>query len=56
MMAAQVEQAIAAWPKTGPKLVLVRPVKEKEATFAVENVSRYVEAGYRETTAALKTR
>lgn len=56
MMAAQVEQAIAAWPKTGAKLVVVRPVKERDATFAVQNVSRYVEAGYQATRAALATR
>ena len=53
MMAAQVEQAIAAWPKTGAKLVLVRPVREREATFALENMSRYVAAGYQRTRAAL---
>ena len=53
MMAAQVEQAIAAWPKTGAKLVLVRPVREREATFALENMSRYVESGYQLTRAAL---
>jgi NTE family protein len=53
MMAAQVEQAIAAWPRTGAKLVLVRPVREREATFALENMSRYVEAGYQLTRAAL---
>ena len=56
MMAAQVEQAIAAWPKTAAKLVLVRPVKEREATFAVENMSRYIEAGYQLTRAALANR
>lgn len=56
MMAAQVEQAIAAWPRTGAKLVLVRPVQEREATFAVENMSRYIEAGYQATRAALANR
>jgi NTE family protein len=53
MMAAQVERAIAAWPKTGAKLVLVRAVREREATFALEHVSRYVEAGYQLTRVAL---
>lgn len=54
MMAAQVDHAIAAWPGTGgAKLVLVRPVKEREATFAVENMSRYIGAGYQETKTAL---
>jgi hypothetical protein len=51
-----VEQAIAAWPRTGAKLVLVRPVQEREATFAVENMSRYIEAGYQATRAALANR
>ncbi len=49
MMAAQTEQAIRDWPKGGAKLVVVRPVKEREATFAVKNVQRYIEAGYRVT-------
>ena len=53
MMAAQVERTIALWPRNGPRLLVVRAVREKEATFAVENVSRYIEAGYRETKAAL---
>jgi len=56
MMAAQVQHAIAEWPKSAPELVLVRAVKEKEATFAVENVNRYIEAGYQETKAALGRR
>jgi len=49
MMAAQTEQAIRDWPKGGVKLVVVRPVKEREATFAVKNVQRYIDAGYSET-------
>ena len=49
MMAAQVERAIAGWPDLGPRLIVVRPVAEREATFATENVRRYIEAGYRET-------
>jgi NTE family protein len=56
MMAAQAERTIAEWPKSAPELVLVRAVKEKEATFAVENVNRYIEAGYQETKAALGRR
>ena len=56
MMAAQVERTIACWPRNGTQLVVVRAVKEKEATFAVENVNRYIEAGYRETKAALGRR
>lgn len=53
MMAAQVEHSIAAWPATAPRLLVVRPVKEREATFAVDRVTGYVEAGYRETRTAL---
>src|SRR5205807_7682742 len=36
MMAAQTERQIAGWPATAPRLVVVRPVRGKEATFAVE--------------------
>lgn len=46
MMAAQTEQAIRDWPTGAAKLVVVRPVKEREATFAVKNVQRYIDAGY----------
>ena len=53
MMAAQAEQAIRDWPKQGARLVVVRPVKEREATFAVQNVQRYIEAGYTAARAAL---
>ena len=53
MMAAQTERAIAEWPKDGPRLVVVRAVAEREATFAVGAGERYLEAGYRETRRAL---
>lgn len=53
LMAAQTEQVVAAWPKDGPRLVLVRPVHEKEATFAAEHAARYLEAGYEMTKVAL---
>ncbi|HET9707165.1 MAG TPA: patatin-like phospholipase family protein [Gemmatimonadales bacterium] len=53
MMAAQAENAIRDWPKEGARLVLVRPVKEREATFAVQNVKRYIDAGYAAARAAL---
>jgi hypothetical protein len=53
MMAAQVERTIAAWPDLGTRLVVVRAVHEREATFAVGNVRRYIEAGYRKTREAL---
>lgn len=53
MMAAQTEQAIARWPKQAPRLVVVRAVAEREATFAVGAGERYLEAGYRGTQRAL---
>jgi NTE family protein len=53
MMAAQVERTIQDWPKTGARLVVVRPVREREATFAVQNVQRYISAGYEATRQAL---
>ena len=53
MMADQTERVLASWPTDGPRLVVVRPVAEREATFAVGEVERYVEAGYRETKKAL---
>jgi NTE family protein len=53
MMAEQTERAVAAWPKDGPRLIYVRPVAEREATFAVERVQEYVEMGYQATKKAL---
>jgi NTE family protein len=53
MMAAQVERQIAAWPADAPPLLLVRPVAEREATFATGQAAEYVEAGYRATRSAL---
>ena len=53
MMAVQAERAVADWPADGPRLVYVRPVKEREATFAVERLQEYVEAGYQATKKAL---
>jgi NTE family protein len=53
MMAAQTERAVAAWPKDAPRLVVVRAVAEREATFAVGAGQKYFDAGYRETTRAL---
>jgi NTE family protein len=53
MMAAQTERAIAAWPPDAPRLVVVRAVAEREATFAVGQADRYVVAGYGATTQAL---
>lgn len=53
MMAEQTERVVADWPKDGPRLVYVRPVAEREATFAVERVQEYVEMGYQATKKAL---
>jgi len=53
MMAVQSERAVADWPKEAPRLVYVRPVAEREATFAVERLEHYVEAGYQATKKAI---
>jgi NTE family protein len=53
MMADQAERAVADWPKEGPRLVYVRAVNEREATFAVDRLQDYVEAGYQATKKAL---
>ena len=53
MMAAQAERVVAEWPRDAAPLVVVRPVAEREATFAVGEGERYVEAGYRATERAL---
>ncbi len=53
MMAEQTERAVADWPKDAPRLVYVRPVAEREATFAVERLEQYIEAGYQATKKAL---
>ncbi len=53
MMAAQTERAIADWPKDAPRLILVRAVAEREATFAVGAGERYLKAGYEATRRAL---
>jgi predicted acylesterase/phospholipase RssA len=52
MMAAQTERDIAAW-QGGPKLVVVRPVAEKEATFALDQISRFIALGYETTKKAI---
>lgn len=55
MMAAQVEATIAAWPRDAARLLVVRAVAEREATFAVDRLRRYYESGYRTTKEALAT-
>ena len=54
LMATQVEHTIADWPTGAARLIVVRAVKEREATFAVGNVKRYIEAGYEETKKAIR--
>jgi NTE family protein len=54
MMADQVEQVVASWPKDGPKLIYVRAVTDREATFAADRVQDYVEMGFQTTTRALR--
>ncbi len=56
MMAAQTERAIAAWPTDAPRLIVVRAVAEREATFAVGEGERYLRAGYEATRVALVDR
>lgn len=53
MMAAQVDRLIKDWPPDAARLVVVRPVAEREATFAVDSGKRYLEAGYRATQQAI---
>ncbi|MDP3911455.1 MAG: patatin-like phospholipase family protein [Gemmatimonadales bacterium] len=55
MMAEQTEQAVRRWKdgKQTPRLVYVRPVAEREATFAVDRIQEYVEAGYQAVRKAL---
>lgn len=53
MMAEQTERVLADWPKDAPRLIYVRAVAEREATFAVERIQEYVEMGYQATKKAL---
>jgi NTE family protein len=54
MMAAQTERAIAEWPRNAARLVVVRAVAEREATFAVGQADRFFEAGYQTTKRAMQ--
>jgi hypothetical protein len=47
LMAAQVEHEITRWRKRGTPMVLVRPERQQQATFALDSVVTYVEEGYR---------
>jgi NTE family protein len=53
MMAAQTERAIGVWAADAPRLVVVRAVVEREATFAVGQADRYFDAGYHTTKQAM---
>ena len=53
LMAELTERSVAAWPKEGPKLLVVRAVAERDATFAAGDAERYVEMGYEATQRAL---
>ena len=53
LMAEQTDRAVAAWPPNGPRLIVVRAVNEKEATFARGSEQRYMDAGYEATRRAL---
>jgi NTE family protein len=53
MMAAQVDRLIREWPQQAARLVVVRPVAEREATFSVDAGARYARAGYDATKQAL---
>jgi len=53
MMAAQTQEMLERWKSSTTPLVFVQPVIEADATFAVDNVARYVELGYRATHRAL---
>jgi NTE family protein len=57
LMAAQEEASVSKWRQNGAvSLVLVRPKVNARATFAVENVVRYIEEGYRAAYRALSER
>lgn len=46
LMAGQTEEIVARWKEGPVPLVLVRPVCDREATFALDNVVTFVEDGY----------
>ena len=54
LMAQQTALNLERWRHAGgPRLVVVRPVHERSATFALDRIARYVELGYRSTYQAL---
>lgn len=54
MMAAETARTLRSWSETAPRLVAVRAVAEKDATFAVGQAERYFTAGYETTQRALR--
>ncbi len=55
LMAELTERSVAGWAKDLPKLLVVRAVAERDATFASGDAERYVEMGYEATKRALST-
>lgn len=53
LMAAQTEDTIGRWKHGAVPLVLVRPRREREVTFAAHHAVRYVEEGFRSANVAL---
>lgn len=53
MMAAQTERDLEDWPADAAKLIVVRAVHERDATFALDQADRFVEAGYQAAKQAL---
>lgn len=54
LMAELTERSVAGWPASAPKLVVVRAVAERDATFAAGEAERYVDMGYEATHRALR--
>jgi len=53
MMAAQTERDLEDWPADAAKLIVVRAVHERNATFAMDQADRFVRQGYEGTRQAL---
>lgn len=53
MMAAQTERDLEDWPAGATKLIVVRAVHERDATFALDQADRFMKQGYEETKRAL---
>lgn len=53
MMAAQTERDLEDWPSDAAKLIVVRAVHDRDATFAMDQADRFVWQGYEETKRAL---